>query len=685
MRSKPLTLRLILALMLCGMLVAATGMAGSGRAAARGFGGGGFGRMGGGGGFGRTGGRQTFGGMHVGRSQHQITRSSGRTSQSSARSGGHTSTNRNVNNSGSNKTGNYSSAKTTTTQGNVNNSTSNTSTSNTGSRTTNTTSTTGNTSTSNTSTTNTGSKTTNTTGNTSTSNPSNGTAGSTATNAPGTGGTFTGNTSTANTGSRPGGSSETSGNSASTAPVANTGPGTANGPGTVANAGSNTPDAPRGGGRIPGSQIPNLPPTPVGLGGGIGGGAGGTFTAGGNTGGGGGGGAGGGGGNGSGVPPRGEHRFVSNEMVLGFSSRATPQQIDLIARRYGVTRLGSQSFPLINVTLYRWRINGRRSVADTIGAIENERLIISAQPNYLFTLQEDTTQASAKTQGGDSPQYALGKLQIERAHQIATGKNVPIAVIDSEIDAKHPDLSGTIVKSFDALGGDEPPQPHGTAMAGAIAAHGKLSGIALGPELLAARAFSGAPGEAKGTSFAIYKSLQWAADNGARVVNMSFAGPPDPVLHRMLVAAYQKGIVLIAAAGNAGPSAAPAYPAADPDVIAVTATDHDDKLFNMANRGQYIAVAAPGVEILALAPDDSYQITTGTSVAAAHVSGIAALLLERSPTLKPEEIRTIILTTAKPSGQRSDFGAGVANAYRAVTLLNDSKAVGGAAGEQAKQ
>ena len=141
-------------------------------------------------------------------------------------------------------------------------------------------------------------------------------------------------------------------------------------------------------------------------------------------------------------------------------------------------------------------------------------------------------------------------------------------------------------------------------MAGAIAARGKLSGIALGPHLLAARAFDNTAGGAKATSFAIYKSLQWAADNGARVINMSFAGPPDPNLHRMLTAAYDKGIVLVAAAGNAGPKSAPLYPAADPDVIAVTATDSNDGLFNMANRGSYIAVAAPGVDILALAPGE---------------------------------------------------------------------------------
>jgi subtilisin family serine protease len=243
------------------------------------------------------------------------------------------------------------------------------------------------------------------------------------------------------------------------------------------------------------------------------------------------------------------------------------------------------------------------------------------------------------------------------------------------------------VKSFDALGGEENPHPHGTAIAGAIASHGKLLGIAPGVQLLAVRAFDDTPGEAKGTSFAIYQGLQWAADNGARVVNMSFAGPADPMLQRMLAAAYDKGMVLVAAAGNAGPQSEPLYPAADPNVIAVTATDSDDHLFKMANRGRYIAVSAPGVDILALAPGDAYQVTTGTSIAAAHVSGISALLLERKPSLRPRDIRATIVATAKrlgSSGQDLDFGAGLANAYRAVMSL-DGKSVLKDDDERAKQ
>ncbi len=238
--------------------------------------------------------------------------------------------------------------------------------------------------------------------------------------------------------------------------------------------------------------------------------------------------------------------------------------------------------------------------------------------------------------------------------QTSANTNILVAVIDSEIDVKHPDLDATIVKNFDAVGAAQTPHQHGTAMAGAIAAHKKLMG----------RAGRAAPGGARvrrdrrhgrWNLVCVYKSLRWAADNNARVVNMSFDGPADPMLHRMLAAAYEKGMVLIAA-GNAGPNSRPLYPAADPSVIAVTATDRNDGVFALANRGPYIAVAAPGVEILAIAPADGYQITTGTSVATAHVSGVVALLLERQPSLKPAEIRAILMTSQAARLERPAFG-----------------------------
>src|SRR5437588_11832788 len=107
---------------------------------------------------------------------------------------------------------------------------------------------------------------------------------------------------------------------------------------------------------------------------------------------------------------------------------------------------------------------------------------------------------------------------------------------------------------------------------------------------------------------------------------MSFAGAHDPLLEQHFAVARRRHIVLVAAAGNTGPKSAPLYPAADPNVIAVTATDAEDNLFVHSNRGRHIAVAAPGVDILGPAPGGTYQFTTGTSVAAALGTGTAALL-----------------------------------------------------------
>jgi subtilisin family serine protease len=385
-----------------------------------------------------------------------------------------------------------------------------------------------------------------------------------------------------------------------------------------------------------------------------------------------------GGGTSGGMPPRGERRFVPDEVITTFTANATPQAIEELARRHNVTQLETIDLPLLGTTVYRWRINGQRPVGDLVGSIEDERIVASVQPNYLFTLQDD---AAKMPPAGASyaDQYVLTKLEVEQAHRVATGKTVTVALIDSEIDNTNPNLDGVIVKNFDALGGDDKPDQHGTAMAGAIAAHGKLIGIAPAARLLAARAFD-ANHDTKARSSAIYKSLQWATDNGARVVNMSFAGPADPTLHRLLAAAADKGLVLVAAAGNDGPNAAPLYPGADPNVIAVTATDSSDGLFAMANRGSYVAVAAPGVDILALAPGETLQLSTGTSVATAHVSGLAALLLECNPALKPADIRAMLAGSAKPL----DSGAKLVNAYRAVTSLN-AGAPSKTGGAQAKE
>jgi len=366
----------------------------------------------------------------------------------------------------------------------------------------------------------------------------------------------------------------------------------------------------------------------------------------------------------SSAPPPGERRFVPDEVVIEVASSVNARQIDALQRRHRLTRIESRTNQLSGTTMFRWRIPDRRSVAAVVRALEADRIVASAQPNYLFTLQQNETKTA-----GDPAQYELAKLHITEAHALSEGDGVRVAVIDSGVDATHPELAGSVVESFDTLETPVTPHKHGTAIAGLIAAHGRLMGAAPKARILAVRAFDPAGVRATGTTFDILKGLDWAATHDARVINMSFAGPSDPAIHRSLAAAHAKGIVLVAAAGNAGPKSPPLYPAADANVIAVTATGADDSLFAQSNRGRHIAVAAPGTQLLVAIPDGGYELSSGTSYAAAEVSGVVALMLARDGKLSPGKVRAILQATAKdlgPKGRDALFGAGLVDAHAAL-------------------
>ena len=361
-------------------------------------------------------------------------------------------------------------------------------------------------------------------------------------------------------------------------------------------------------------------------------------------------------------------RTIAGEIVAEIDGSLSGAQADELARRHRLERIGSQNFPLIGGTIGLFRITDRRTVETAGRELAADASVRSVQPNFRYLLQ-DQKPASIE---GDPAQYALLKLRLPEAHTLAHGANVTIAVIDSGIDIRHPELANAIAGSFDALGSKEGPHVHGTGIAGAIVSHARLMGSAPAARILAIRAFGVAPGGAESTSFVILKGLDYAAANGAQIVNMSFAGPKDALIERGIAAAAAKGIVMVAAAGNAGPKSPPLYPAANANVIAVSATDAQDKLFAASNRGGHIAVAAPGVDIFLPAPDEKYQMTSGTSFSAAYVSGLAALMLERNPALKPGEVRAILMKTARDlgaPGRDELFGAGEADAFAAVSAV----------------
>ncbi len=367
-------------------------------------------------------------------------------------------------------------------------------------------------------------------------------------------------------------------------------------------------------------------------------------------------------------------RTVAGQIVAEIDGSLSDVQADELARRHRLARIGSQNFPLIGGTIGLFRITDRRTIEVASREFAAEAGVRSVQPNFRYVLQE---QKAALTEG-DPAQYANAKLRLPQAHTLAHGANVTIAVIDSGIDVKHPELANAIADNFDALGSKEGPHVHGTGIAGAIVAHARLMGSAPEARILAIRAFGAAPKGAESTTYVILKGLDYAAGHGAQIVNMSFAGPKDALIERGIAATVAKGIVMVAAAGNAGPKSPPLYPAANANVIAVTATDAQDRLFAASNRGSHIAISAPGVDIFLPAPDEKYQMTSGTSFSAAYVSGLAALMLERNPALKPDEVRAILMKTARDLGApgRDDlFGAGEADAFAAVSAVATAPAV----------
>jgi hypothetical protein len=314
------------------------------------------------------------------------------------------------------------------------------------------------------------------------------------------------------------------------------------------------------------------------------------------------------------IPPRGVTAFVPNEILFEVEDGTLGPYLNVVARRLQLALLETQSFTVTGRTLQRWRIDGRNSVRTTLRGILPFSRIAAAQPNFLYNFGQAQPPAAAGSASQSEPsaaQYVVPKLHLVEAHRITNGDDVLVAVIDSKIDSSHPDLAGVIADQYDALGTPAPAHMHGTGMAGAIAAHSRLIGVAPKVKLLAARAFSGDKDSAQGTTFNILKGLDWAASKNARIVNMSFAGPADPMFRDMLAKAHGRGIVLIAAVGNAGPRSPPLYPAADPDVIGVTATDAEDRLLPQANRGPQVAVAAPGVQVLEPAPEGGYRSPPG--------------------------------------------------------------------------
>ncbi len=278
--------------------------------------------------------------------------------------------------------------------------------------------------------------------------------------------------------------------------------------------------------------------------------------------------------------------------------------------------------------------------------------------------------------GGDlrSLQYAPSLLEVPRAHRWALGRGVPVAVVDTGVDTDHPELAGRVELVGDTTSAPYRPEVHGTAVAGLIAAGQRMLGIAPSSRILSVRACTAvrpAGLEARCRTDDLIRALDLAVRAGARVVNASLGGPHDQALAWMVRRVVEKGVLVVAAAGNGG-RVTPVYPAALPGVVAVGATDRQDRLDPTTATGSFLSLVAPGVDVLTAFPGRRYVFVSGTSFAAAHVSGAAALVVELSPGLSPAAVRTALergSTDLGPPGFDPEHGWGRLSACRPLELV----------------
>jgi subtilisin len=266
--------------------------------------------------------------------------------------------------------------------------------------------------------------------------------------------------------------------------------------------------------------------------------------------------------------------------------------------------------------------------------------------------------------------WGVDRIDAEKVWPKSSGNNIKVAVVDTGIDINHPDMKvyGGI-NTINPQKGYKDDNGHGTHVAGIIAALSNkigVIGVACRAQLYAVKVL-GANGS--GYLSDAVEGLEWCINNGMHVVNMSVGHDTDvELLHEAIKAVYNAGIFIVAAAGNSGPdSNSVIYPAKYPEVAAVSASDQHDSIAYFSSRGPEVDLTAPGVNIYSTYRNRTYMKLSGTSMAAPHVSGTAALVLAKKGMMKPDVLLNHLKETALDiNHEPEEQGAGLVDAYSAV-------------------
>lgn len=325
-----------------------------------------------------------------------------------------------------------------------------------------------------------------------------------------------------------------------------------------------------------------------------------------------------------------------------------------IERRFGVTVAAEWPLRSISVHCLVVDTSGHSDVEDLIKRMRADAQIRTVQRMQDFELLSDLYLDSLFP-----AQSSLAQLNALAAHRRSTGSGVRVGVVDSGIDSSHPDLEGQLVevRDFVSVTRSGAIEAHGTAIAGIIAADAAnalgMVGVAPEAELVGLRACWEPQGKSgRCSSFSLARALNFAILNRLGVINLSLSGPSDPLLEELVLAAIKDGLVIVAAWGE---SSAAAFPASIPGVIA-------------AGGSPDAGIPAPAVDVISTAPRGRHRYVSGSSVAAAHVSGVAALLLALRADLKTDDIARALSAAVTLKGERP-----MLDACEALRSIDDQK------------